>query len=126
MARSLRDLTTALRHRYLHTPLQPVEGEQFAPLQQREVSSPVAPAPAPLLTPSPPSTIPAAFQPVIEIPTTTVPTQLSQLPVPVSLSPLSQDNPNSNYDRHRYPDLVYPSETAPWPAPANTSMLPPN
>ena len=36
IARSIRDLTTALQHRYLHTPLQPVEDKQFAAIQALE------------------------------------------------------------------------------------------
>ena len=34
IARSIRDLTTALQHRYLHTPLQPVGDKQFAVLER--------------------------------------------------------------------------------------------
>ena len=121
VARSLRDLTMALRHRYLHTPLQPVGDEQLAviqslekifcpelsttssPLHQLEVPPPVTPSPAPPLPTQPPHMTPVSIQPIVEIPTTTIPTQLSQHPVPVSLSPLSQDNANFDYDRHRYP-----------------------
>ena len=33
VAHSIRDLTTALQHRYLHTPLKPVGDEQFAAIQ---------------------------------------------------------------------------------------------
>ena len=33
IACSIRDLTTAIQHRYLHTPLQPVGDKQFAAIQ---------------------------------------------------------------------------------------------
>ena len=36
IARSIRDLTTELQHRYLHTPLQPVGDKQFASIQALE------------------------------------------------------------------------------------------
>ena len=36
IAQSIRDLTTALQHRYLHTPLQPVGNKQFAAIQALE------------------------------------------------------------------------------------------
>ena len=36
IARSIRDLTTALQHHYLHTPLQPVGDKQFAAIQALE------------------------------------------------------------------------------------------
>ena len=36
IARSIRDITTALQRRYLHTPLQPVGDKQFAAIQALE------------------------------------------------------------------------------------------
>ena len=36
VARSIHDLTTALQHRYLHTPLKPVKDKQFAAIKALE------------------------------------------------------------------------------------------
>ena len=121
VARSIRDLTTALQHRYLQTPLQPVEDKQFDAIQALEqIFCPDLPgtqrpaqtitAQPPVLTTQPriipaqpPSVVPAPIQPIVELPTATLPAQLSQLPASVSLSPLSKEHSANNFGRHRYP-----------------------
>ena len=116
VARSIRDLTTALQHRYLHTPLQPVGDKQLAaikaleqiffpdlpgtqgPAQTVPEQTPVLTTQPPIIPAQPPSVVPALIQPILKIPTDNLPAQLSQLPAPVSLSPLSQENSANNFD----------------------------
>ena len=94
MNHSFRDLTTALQHRYLHTPLQPVGDKQFAAIQalenifcpniqQQETQAPIH------LTVKPPEIAPLL--------------QKIQKSTSVDLSPTLQENPGSNADGHGYP-----------------------
>ena len=66
IACSIRDLTTALQHRYLHTPLQPVGDKQFAAIQALEnIFCPDIPH----------QTTPAPIHPTVEPPETVFPSQ---------------------------------------------------
>lgn len=118
VARSLRDLTSALRHRYLHTPVQPVGDDQFLAIQALEklfcpdLAPPSIPFPVPppavLLPPVPvpaqPATLdPDPIQPTIELPSTLCSPPDSPLPALVSPTPLSQPDPLLDSSHHRYP-----------------------
>ena len=87
---SIRDMTTAIQHRYLHTPLQPVGDKQFAAIKALEqIFCPDHPAQT--IPAQPPSVAPAPIQPIVELPTANLPAQLSQQSAPFALSPLSQE-----------------------------------
>ena len=107
VARSIRYLTTALQHRYLHTLLQPVVDKQFAAIQALEQifcpDLPYLTTQPPIIPTQPPSVVPAPIHTIVELPTATLPTQLSRLTAPVSISTLSQEHSANKFDRHRYP-----------------------
>ena len=104
---SIRDMTTAIQHHYLHTPLQPVGDKQFAAIKLLEQifcpDHPGTQRPAQTIPAQPPSVAPAPIQPIVELPTANLPVQLSQQSAPFALSPLSQEHSANNFDRHRYP-----------------------
>ena len=94
IARSIRDLTTALQHGYLHTPLQHMGDKQFAAIQalenifypniqQQATQAPIHP------TREPPEIAPLLQQ--------------IQQSTSVDLDPTLQELPGSNADGHRYP-----------------------
>ena len=81
--RYIHDLTTSLQHRYLYTPLQPVGDEKFAAIKALEnIFCPDYPA----------QTNPAPIHPIVELPTATLPPQLSQQSTSVDFSPQSQEH----------------------------------
>ena len=57
----------------------------------------------PLPTAPPLRAAPSTLQTIVESPNTISPTQLSQPPVPISLSPLSQETLPQDHNLHRYP-----------------------
>ena len=92
LARSIRYLTTALQHRYLRTPLQPVGDKQFATIQALEnIFCPYIPQ----------QTTPAPIQPILELPATALPPQKIQQFTLVDPSPPLQEHLESNFYRHR-------------------------
>ena len=93
VARSIRDMTTALQHRYLHTPLQPVRDKQFVAIKALEKH---------FCPDHPAKTTPAPIQPILEQPRATIPPQQIQPSTLVDLSPPSQEHLENNPDRHRY------------------------
>ena len=114
IARSIQDLTTALQHRYLHTPLQPVGDKQFAAIQALEnIFYPDIPH----------QKIQAPIHPTVEPPETALPLQQIQQSTSVDLSPTLQEHPGSNVDGHRYPTRysLLKNHTQ-WLAPAKTLM----
>ena len=122
MARALRDLTATLKHRYHQTPSQSIGDEQmlairklkriFCPTLKQPTSLPGIPVllPDPSRAPSPPPPVAEPSQFAIEPSPVPAPTELmsqvpfSQEPVPVSLSPLTQESTSNNpRTTHRYP-----------------------
>ena len=114
IARSIRYLTNALQHRYLHTPLQPVGDKQFAAIQALEN----------IFCPNiQHQTTQAPIHPTEEPPEIAPPLQQIQQSTSVDLSPTLQENPGSNLDGHRYPHaIVYRKNHTQWIAPANPPM----
>ena len=111
---AIRDLKTALQHRYLHTLLQPVGGKQFAAIQALEI----------IFCPDiPHKTTQAPIHPTVEPPEIAPPLQQIQKSTSVDLSPPLQEQPGSNLDGHRYPTRYSLSKNhTQWLAPENTPM----
>ena len=98
VARSIRDLTNALQHHYLHTPLQPVRDKQVSAIKALEKHF-CPDHPAQNIPAQPPSVSPALIHPIVELPTATLPSQLSQQSASVSPYPLSQESSANSFDR---------------------------
>ena len=94
IACSIRDLSTALQHHYLHTPLQPVGDKQFATIQALEnIFCPNIQQQA----------TQAPIHPTVEPPDIAPLLQQIQQSTSDDLSITLQELPGSNADGHRYP-----------------------
>ena len=102
VARSIRDLTTEIQHRYLHTPLQLVGDKQFTAIKALEQFF-CSDHPDQTIPAQPPSVAPAPIQPVVELPTATPPAELSQQSASVALFPSSQEHSAKTFDWNHYP-----------------------
>ena len=102
VACSIRDLNTALQHRYLHTTLQPVGDLKKSAIKALDFFSARTIQPKQFQH-NPPSVHPAPIHTIVELPTATLPAQLSQQSASVALSPSSQEHSANNFYRHRYP-----------------------
>ena len=99
---SICDLTTALQQRYLPTPLQIVGDTPFDAMKVLEqILCPDYPDQT--IPAKPPSVAPASIQKIEELPTATLPSQLSQQSASVALSILSQEHSANNFERNCYP-----------------------